>query len=38
MQQEIAALEVEATSGGGMVKVVMDGRRTSSASPSTPRS
>jgi nucleoid-associated protein EbfC len=28
MQREIAALEVEATSGGGMVKVVMDGQKT----------
>lgn len=27
MQQEVAALEVEATSGGGMVKVVMDGSK-----------
>jgi len=27
MQKEIAALEVEATSGGGMVKVVMDGQK-----------
>ena len=27
MQQEIAALEVEASSGGGMVKVVMDGHK-----------
>ena len=27
MQQEIAALEVEATSGGGMVKVTMDGSK-----------
>lgn len=27
MQREIAALEVEATSGGGMVKVVMDGSK-----------
>ena len=27
MQQEIAALEIEATSGGGMVKVVMDGQK-----------
>jgi nucleoid-associated protein EbfC len=27
MQREIAALEVEATSGGGMVKVVMDGQK-----------
>lgn len=26
-QQEVAALEVEATSGGGMVKVVMDGQK-----------
>ena len=25
MQREVAALEVEATAGGGMVKVVMDG-------------
>ena len=27
MQQEIAVLEIEATSGGGMVKVVMDGQK-----------
>ena len=27
MQREVAALEVEATSGGGMVKVVMDGSK-----------
>jgi DNA-binding YbaB/EbfC family protein len=27
MQQEIAALEIETTSGGGMVKVVMDGQK-----------
>ena len=27
MEQEIAALEIEATSGGGMVKVVMDGQK-----------
>ncbi len=27
MQQEIAALEIEAASGGGMVKVVMDGQK-----------
>ena len=27
MQQEIAALRVEATSGGGMVKVVMSGEK-----------
>lgn len=27
MQQEIAALSVEAASGGGMVKVVMDGQK-----------
>ena len=27
IQQEIAALEIEATSGGGMVKVVMDGQK-----------
>jgi DNA-binding YbaB/EbfC family protein len=27
IQQEIAALEVEASSGGGMVKVVMDGEK-----------
>jgi DNA-binding YbaB/EbfC family protein len=27
MQREIAALEVEATSGGGMVKVLMDGSK-----------
>jgi DNA-binding YbaB/EbfC family protein len=27
MQREIAALQVEATSGGGMVKVVMDGQK-----------
>jgi DNA-binding YbaB/EbfC family protein len=27
VQQEIAALEIEATSGGGMVKVVMDGNK-----------
>ena len=27
MQQEIAALQIEATSGGGMVKVVMDGQK-----------
>jgi hypothetical protein len=27
MQQEIAALRVEATSGGGMVKVVMTGEK-----------
>jgi len=27
VQQEIAALEIEATSGGGMVKVVMDGHK-----------
>jgi DNA-binding YbaB/EbfC family protein len=27
MQREIAALEIEATSGGGMVKVVMDGQK-----------
>ena len=27
MQQEIAALEIEATSGGGVVKVVMDGQK-----------
>jgi DNA-binding YbaB/EbfC family protein len=27
MEQEIAALQIEATSGGGMVKVVMDGQK-----------
>ena len=27
MQQEIAALEIEAASGGGMVRVVMDGEK-----------
>ncbi len=27
VEQEIAALEIEATSGGGMVKVVMDGQK-----------
>jgi DNA-binding YbaB/EbfC family protein len=27
MQQEIAALEVEGTAGGGMVKVTMDGSK-----------
>ena len=27
IQQEIAALQIEATSGGGMVKVVMDGQK-----------
>ena len=27
MQQEIAALEIEATAGGGMVKVAMDGHK-----------
>jgi DNA-binding YbaB/EbfC family protein len=27
VQKEIAALEIEATSGGGMVKVVMDGHK-----------
>jgi nucleoid-associated protein EbfC len=27
MQQEIAALRIEATSGGGMVKVTMDGQK-----------
>jgi nucleoid-associated protein EbfC len=27
IQQEIAALEIEASSGGGMVKVVMDGQK-----------
>ena len=27
LQREIAALEIEATSGGGMVKVVMDGSK-----------
>jgi nucleoid-associated protein EbfC len=27
MQKEIAALEIEATAGGGMVKVVMDGQK-----------
>jgi DNA-binding YbaB/EbfC family protein len=27
VQQEIAALEIEATSGGGMVTVVMDGHK-----------
>jgi len=27
MQQEIAALSIEAASGGGMVKVVMDGQK-----------
>ena len=27
VQQEIAALEIEATAGGGMVKVVMDGQK-----------
>ena len=27
MQQEIAALQIEATAGGGMVKVVMDGQK-----------
>jgi len=27
MQQEIAVLEIEATSGGDMVKVVMDGQK-----------
>ena len=27
MEQEIAALEIEAASGGGMVKVVMDGQK-----------
>ena len=27
IQQEIAALEIEAASGGGMVKVVMDGQK-----------
>ena len=28
VQQEIAALEIEASSGGGMVTVVMDGHKT----------
>ena len=32
MQQEIAALEIEATSGGGMVKVVMDGQKNAEVS------
>ena len=27
VQKEIAALEIEATSGGGMVKVIMDGHK-----------
>jgi len=27
MQREIAALEIDATAGGGMVKVVMDGQK-----------
>jgi DNA-binding YbaB/EbfC family protein len=27
MQKEIAALEIEATAGGGMVRVVMDGQK-----------
>ena len=27
MQQEIAALQIEAAAGGGMVKVVMDGQK-----------
>ena len=27
IQEEIAALEIEASSGGGMVKVVMDGQK-----------
>ena len=27
MQQEIATLQIEAASGGGMVKVVMDGQK-----------
>ena len=27
IQKEIQALEIEATSGGGMVKVVMDGQK-----------
>ena len=27
IQKEIAALEIEATSGGGMVKVVLDGQK-----------
>lgn len=27
IQKEIAALEIEATAGGGMVKVVMDGQK-----------
>lgn len=27
IQQEIAALEIEASSGGGMVRVVMDGQK-----------
>ena len=27
LQKEVAALEIEATSGGGMVKVVMDGSK-----------
>jgi nucleoid-associated protein EbfC len=27
MEQEMAALEIEAASGGGMVKVVMDGQK-----------
>lgn len=27
MQREVAAIEVEATSGGGMVKAVMDGEK-----------
>src|SRR5262245_6972566 len=27
MQQEIAALEVEASAGGGMVRIVMDGSK-----------
>ena len=27
VQQEIAALQIEASSGGGMVKVVMDGQK-----------
>ena len=31
VQQEIAALEIEASSGGGMVKVVMDGHKASRA-------
>lgn len=28
LQEEIAALQIEATSGGGMVRVVMDGQKT----------